>query len=199
MNSEPMIRYILIILFMIGLAVSIYFRRKAQVTSGDKIDRHQEGDITMIALRIGGILTWLTILAYMIYPPLVKWASIQLPDWIRWIGAGMGMIAVLLLIWMFNSLGMNITDTVTIRKSHTLVTHGPYRWIRHPLYTFGVLLFLSFSLITDNWFILVFGIPTLGILLRRTTIEESALLARFGEEYRRYSERTGRFLPRMGK
>jgi protein-S-isoprenylcysteine O-methyltransferase Ste14 len=110
----------------------------------------------------------------------------------------MGMIAVLLLIWMFRSLGMNITDTVAIRKSHSLVTHGPYHWIRHPFYTFGALLFLSFSLIAGSWLILVFGIPTFGILLRHTRIEESALLARFGDEYNRYSQRTGRFLPRLG-
>ncbi len=198
MNSELMFRYILITLIMISLTVSFYFRRKAQVTSGDEINRRKEGDFTMIALRFGGILVWLSIIAYMIYPPLISWASIQLPDWIRWIGIGLGMIAVLLLIWMFRSLGMNITDSVAIRKSHSLVTHGPYRWIRHPLYTFGALLFLSVSLIAGSWLILVFSIPTFGILLRRTRIEESALLARFGDEYRRYSERTGRFLPRLG-
>jgi protein-S-isoprenylcysteine O-methyltransferase Ste14 len=198
MNTELLFRYILITLFIIGVAVSIYYRRKAQITSGDEIDRRHEGVLTMIALRIGGMLTWLSILIYMIYPPLVSWASIQLPDWIRWTGVGMGVIAVSLLIWMFRSLGLNITDTVVIRKSHTLVTRGPYRWIRHPLYTFGAILFLSFSLISGNSLILVFGIPTYGILIWRTRIEESALLARFGDEYRRYAEQTGRFLPRLG-
>jgi protein-S-isoprenylcysteine O-methyltransferase Ste14 len=198
MNPEPLFRYILIILVIISFSVSIYFRRKAQVDSGDNIDRRQEGIFTMIALRIGGIFTWLTILAYMAYPPLVSWASLQLPILIRWVGVGLGLTAVLLMIWMFRSLGMNITDTVIIRNKHSLVTHGPYRWIRHPLYTFGAILFISFSLISANWLILFFGLPTFWILYRRTKTEELALLERFGDEYRHYSERTGRFLPRLG-
>ena len=110
-------------------------------------------------------------------------------------------VAVLLvvtLIWMFRSLGMNITDTVVIRKEHTVVTHGPYRWIRHPLYTFGSLLFLSLSLVTQIWIIPLLAFPTMAILVQRTSIEEKALQDRFGEEYTQYSEKTGRFFPRFG-
>lgn len=199
MNPDLLFRYILITLVIISFTVSAYFRRKAQVTSGDEIDRRQEGTTTMIALRIGGIFTWSTILIYMVYPPLISWASIQLPLWLRWLGTGLAATAVILMIWMFRSLGTNITDTVVIRKSHKLVTHGPYRWIRHPLYTFGALLFLSFSLISSNWLILLFGVPTFWILYTRTKTEESALLERFGEQYRVYSARTGRFLPRLGQ
>lgn len=198
MNSEQIYRTILIVLFLVSLSVSIYFRRTAQASSGDKIDRRLEGNYTMIALRIGGILTWFSIIAYTIYPPLVSWASFHLPDLVRWAGVGTGVLAVVLLIWMFRSLGSNITDSVTIRTSHSLVTDGPYRWIRHPLYTFGFLLFFSFSLIANNWLVLVFGFPTFGILLWRTRTEEAALQARFGDEYSSYSERTGRFLPRLG-
>lgn len=188
------------VILLVGIAasVSIYYRRKAQVGSGDNIDRRKEGDFSMIALRFGGVLTWLSILAYMIYPPLVRWAVVPLPTWIRWLSVGTAAISVGLLIWMFRSLGTNITDTVAIRESHKLVTDGPYRWIRHPLYTFGALLFLSVSLITGIWLILAFGIPTFWILFQRTDIEESALLARFGEDYRQYADQTGRFLPRIG-
>lgn len=197
MNSELIYRYFLVGLVGIGISASIYYRRKAQAVSGDNINRRLEGDFRMIALRIGGLLTWLSILVYTIYPPLVSWSLIQLPGWIRWLGVGMATITIGLLIWMFKSLGANITDTVAIRKSHSLVTHGPYRWIRHPLYTFGAILFLSFSLITSSWLILAFGIPTFWILYQRTSIEEAALLRRFGDDYQLYAERTGRFLPRV--
>jgi protein-S-isoprenylcysteine O-methyltransferase len=98
---------------------------------------------------------------------------------------------------MFRSLGKNITDTVIIRREHSLITHGPYRWIRHPLYTFGALLFLSLSLVTQIWLIPLLVVPTFAILLQRTTIEEKALQERFGEEYTQYSQRTGRFFPRL--
>jgi protein-S-isoprenylcysteine O-methyltransferase Ste14 len=99
---------------------------------------------------------------------------------------------------MFRSLGLNITDTVVTRREHTLITQGPYRWIRHPLYTFGALLFLSLSLVTEIWLIPLLAIPTMAILVRRTSIEEKALQKRFGKEFSLYSARTGRFFPRLG-
>ena len=93
---------------------------------------------------------------------------------------------------------MNITDTVVTRRDHTLITDGPYRWIRHPLYTFGSLFFISLSLVTGIWLIPLLVIPTFAILIQRTSIEERALQERFGDEYLRYSKRTGRFFPRFG-
>jgi protein-S-isoprenylcysteine O-methyltransferase Ste14 len=117
---------------------------------------------------------------------------------VRWLGVAGSIISSLLLIWMFRSLGSNITDSVTIRKEHRLVTEGPYRWIRHPLYTFGGMLFLSLSLVMGTWLIPLIGIPTYTILVHRTGIEEAQLQDRFGEEYHQYSLRTGRFLPRFG-
>ncbi len=198
MDQNLTFRLITILLILTGAGVSIYFRRKAQQSSGDKIDRRQEGEFIMIALRIGGGLIWLSTLTYMIYPPLISWASLPLPSWLRWLGVVGGIAAVILLIWMFRSLGSNITDTVVIRREHRLVTHGPYRWIRHPLYTFGGLLFLCLSLVSAIWLIPLLAIPTFAILIRRISIEEQALQERFGEEYVLYAARTGRFFPHLG-
>jgi len=198
MSANTTFRLITILLFLTALSVSVYYRRKAQVSSGDQIDRRQEGDFIMFALRISGILIWLSIIAYMVYPPVIAWATVPLPSGLRWLGVFGGFIAVALLIWMFSSLGMNITDTVVTRRKHTLVTHGPYRWIRHPLYTFGILFFLCLSLISSLWIIPVLGIIAFAILIKRTSIEEESLHARVGEEYLQYTQRTGLFLPRFG-
>lgn len=198
MNENLIFRIIIIALFVSAFSVSIYYRRKAQRSSGDEIDRRQEGGFIMVALRIGGGLIWLAILAYMIYPPAITWASLPLPTWLRWFGVVVAITAVFLLFWMFRSLGMNITDTVVTRRDHTLITDGPYRWIRHPLYTFGSLFFISLSLVTGIWLIPLLAIPTFVVLIQRTSIEERALQERFGDEYLRYSERTGRFFPRFG-
>ena len=198
MNENLIFRIIIIGLFVSAFSVSIYYRRKAQRSSGDEIDRRQEGGFIMVALRIGGGLIWLAILAYMIYPPAITWASLTLPTWLRWFGVVVAITVVFLLFWMFRSLGMNITDTVVTRRDHTLITDGPYRWIRHPLYTFGSLFFISLSLVTGIWLIPLLAIPTFAILIQRTSIEERALQERFGDEYLRYSERTGRFFPRFG-
>ena len=198
MENESIFQIIVLSIILASLSPSIYFRRKAQIRSQDRINRRQEGSITMVFLRVGGLLIWFTVLAYILYPPAVRWVSISLPLLVRWLGVAGGITAALLLIWMFASLGMNITDSVTIRSKHKLVTSGPYRWIRHPLYTFGALLFLSLSLVTGIWLIPVLGIPTYAILVHRTHMEEIMLQERFGEQYQRYSEQTGRFFPRLG-
>jgi protein-S-isoprenylcysteine O-methyltransferase Ste14 len=99
--------------------------------------------------------------------------------------------------WAQSSLGSNVTKTVVTKEEHTLVTAGPYRWIRHPLYTIGVLFFVALSLISANWY---FGaVMLLGAvpLFARTRQEEAMLIARFGDQYREYMKRTGRFLPRL--
>jgi protein-S-isoprenylcysteine O-methyltransferase Ste14 len=109
MDENLIFRIIVIALIVTSLTVSIYFRRKAQQSSADQIDRRHEGDFIMIALRIGGGLTWLTIFAYLVYPPAIAWATLPLPGWLRWLGVFGGFAAVILLIWMFRSLGMNIS------------------------------------------------------------------------------------------
>ncbi|MCZ6759530.1 MAG: isoprenylcysteine carboxylmethyltransferase family protein [Gemmatimonadetes bacterium] len=127
-----------------------------------------------------------------------SWAStLSLPSWSRWVGAGFGIVAVPLFYWMFSSLGKNVTDTVAIRREHSLVTYGPYRWVRHPMYSIALLFFAGFSLLSANWFIGLTVIVGLSILVARTSIEERKLIEEFGDEYREYMKRTGRFFPRL--
>jgi protein-S-isoprenylcysteine O-methyltransferase Ste14 len=106
-------------------------------------------------------------------------------------------ICLPLVYWLFSSLGKNVTHTVAIRKEHTLVKSGPYRWVRHPLYSVGLALFLGLSLLAANWFIALVIIISFSLLTLRTGIEEARLIERFGDEYREYMRVTGRYFPRL--
>ena len=101
--------------------------------------------------------------------------------------------------WLFSSIGSGITPTSATRKQHTLVTSGPYRWVRHPLYTAGSALFIAFGMMADNWFIGLLGILTFILMAIRAPKEEANLIEKFGDEYREYMRTTGRFLPYLGK
>ncbi len=151
----------------------------------------------MILLRFFGFSAWIGLWIYMINPRWMTWSTLSIPSWLGWVGAGLGIIAVPLFYWMFSSLGKNVTDTVVIRKEHSLVTNGPYRWVRHPMYSSGFLLFFGFSLLTANWFIGATAILGLIPLIVRTATEETKLIEEFGDEYREYMKGTGRFLPRL--
>ena len=106
------------------------------------------------------------------------------------------MLGLGLLTWTLRSLGTNLTDTVVTRHAHTLVTKGPYRWVRHPFYDAMAMLIVAFALIAANWFVLVTGAVAFVLPAARSRTEEAHLLARSGEPYRVYRERTGRFLPK---
>ena len=108
-------------------------------------------------------------------------------------------MAATLLIVTFRALGTNITDTVVTRAEHTLVTEGPYRWVRHPFYVAFALAMAADSLVTANWFLALTGAVAVTLIAIRTQTEQQKLIERFGDEYRRYKERTGAFIPRLKK
>ncbi len=80
---------------------------------------------------------------------------------------------------------------------HTLVTTGPYQWVRHPFYVAFGLAVTADSLVTANWFLALAGAVTIGLIVIRTTTEERYLIERCGDAYRDYMKRTGRFFPRI--
>src|SRR5204862_3506238 len=132
-----------------------------------------------------------------IYPPLVAWATVPLPSFVRWTGMAFGVLGGCLMIWTFHTLGRNLTDTVVTRKEHTLVTSGPYQWVRHPFYGSAAFVFVAATLLSANWLVLLSGAAVLMLLVLRTKTEEQKLLERFGEDYAEYCQQTGRFFPRL--
>ncbi|HEY7460771.1 MAG TPA: isoprenylcysteine carboxylmethyltransferase family protein [Gemmatimonadota bacterium] len=197
MNHDQTFRVVLIVGFLILFPVMLYHRLRSQAT-GERLDRRQEGLFILLTLRPVGIAGMLGLIAYMIDPSWMAWSSVPLPEWLRWIGVGVGVLAGCLLTWTLHSLGRNLTDTVVTRREHTLVTRGPYRWVRHPFYVSVALCVLANALVAANWFIFASGVSVLALLVVRTRREEDKLAARFGDSYRTYAERTGRFFPRIG-
>jgi protein-S-isoprenylcysteine O-methyltransferase Ste14 len=197
MSDESVFRIVVIINIALTVPIGLYHRIKSQAT-GEKLARREEGVFIMIGLRLCGLLAWISLAAYLINPASMAWSSVALPTWLRWIGAFLGLFAgPPLLFWTFRSLGKNLTDTVVTRQEHTLVTHGPYRWVRHPFYDVVLLWVLSLSLLTANWLLALLGLSAFAMLVVRARIEEEKLIERFGDEYRAYTGRTGRFFPRV--
>ena len=151
----------------------------------------------MIGLRLAGLALWAAVIAFMIDPRSMSWASLPLPAGARWAGVGLSAVTAVLLIWTLRSLGPNLTDTVVTREAHTLVTRGPYQWVRHPFYDCMALFMVSIALMTANWFVMVGGAAVFALLALRSRTEEQKLVERFGEPYRTYRESTGRFLPKI--
>ncbi len=195
MNQESTFRAVLGAGFLAIVMLMLYHRLRSW-ESKEPLDRGQEGVFILATLRPIGLAMWLAVIAYLINPEWMAWSAVPLPPWVRWSGAAVVFIGIALLAWTLRNLGVNLTDTVVTRQAHTLITKGPYRWVRHPFYDALALFVVGFALLTANWFILATGALVFILLAIRSRTEEALLLARFGETYRAYKESTGRFLPR---
>jgi protein-S-isoprenylcysteine O-methyltransferase Ste14 len=198
MPTETSFRVALGLVFGLTIFVTAIHRFKA-AQSGETISRKEEGYLFAVVLRLSGLFLFGVTLAYLIAPQSVQWAMLAIPDQIRWTGAATGILSSLLMYWTLSSLGKNLTDTVVTRANATLVTDGPYRWVRHPFYFTTALVMISVTLLTANWLI---GLPSLVVLVMlaiRTPLEEKILIERFGQTYLDYKSTTGRFLPRLRK
>ena len=196
--NENIFRLLAALLLFTAIGISSYYRRKADRESGETISRKVDGSAFMNIIRIGGLVLWLSPLVYLINPAWMAWSKIGLPEAVRWLGVVLGILCTFGIYWLFSSIGSGITPTSATRKEHKLVTSGPYRWVRHPLYTFGSAMFVAFGLMADNWFIALLGILAFLAMASRTPKEEANLIEKFGDEYRDYMKRTGRYLPKIG-
>src|SRR3954466_5445296 len=181
----PGVRSVLIALSLIFLAVGIYHRIRA-AQSGDKLDRTKEGWPILIGLRLAGLITFGSTAAWIWNPTWFSWAAFPLRDWVRWVGVGGFLLGISWLIWMFISLGSNLTDTVVTRRNAHFIDHGPYRYVRNPMYSGILIVGLSLGLALGTWLLPLVAIVMFAIIARRTQIEEMYLIARFGDQYRTY-------------
>jgi protein-S-isoprenylcysteine O-methyltransferase Ste14 len=113
----------------------------------------------------------------------------------RVIGLGIGVAGMALAAWALVALGRAGTTVRPDRPSSALVTAGPYRRLRNPIYVADVMMLLGLAELTKNvWFALLAAV--FAILVTRLAIipEESHLEGRFGDDYVAYKERTRRWI-----
>lgn len=112
------------------------------------------------------------------------------------VGIGLMWLGIALRLWAIGTLGRFFRSQVVIQKGHSIVSSGPYRYLRHPSYAGAVLTALGAGVVLANWFSLLafLVIPLLGYV-RRIHIEEDALVEGLGNDYRAYRRQTWRLLP----
>jgi protein-S-isoprenylcysteine O-methyltransferase Ste14 len=192
-----MFRWFALVALAGSVAVSGYHRRRARL-DGETIPRRREGAPLMAGRALVALPLFGGAAAYIINPGWMAWASFDAPMWVRWLGVGAGVSAIPTVHWVLRALGRNVSETVLTKDRHELVTRGPYRWVRHPLYTTAIGLFVALGLIAANWFILLFALIALASMrLVIVPLEERQLRTRFGTEYEQYTRRTGAMLPRL--
>jgi protein-S-isoprenylcysteine O-methyltransferase Ste14 len=193
---EEFLRIALIVLFCLLTGLRLYYKMRFRVLHLGFTPFSEGTLLGMCRLSLG--LPLLAGLAAAMHDPLrFAWMRLPLPYALRAAGVALGVLSLILLWWVQNSLGANFSTTITLRRNHTLVISGPYHLVRHPMYVAYLGFFLAGGLISANWIVGLFGVAIFAMLMTvRLRKEERLLIERFGAAYREYSRNTPRFLPR---
>lgn len=170
---------------------------KMHLTNKNQTDEEREGNnypkninVILAVASIGLIL----LPVIWIFSNWINFASIIFSDNLRISGILLYMSLILLMIWQMKTLDVNIS---TVRTDQYLVSNGPYRYIRHPLYSIFIGQSISTSLITANWLLVLFiPIVFIGMLLR-IKLEENDLINEYGEDYVTYMNNTKKLIPKI--
>ena len=201
MQGERPFRVALLLLWGCLFAVRGYYAAKLR-RAGVRVTRgrqavEREGTwkfVTQVAVFLA------LVAGLAIYAVRPRWMSpfvLPLPSPVRWAGVLLGVLSLSLLVWVQETLGTSWSMGVDLREQHTLVTDGPYRWVRHPMYTALLSLLIASCLVSANVFFFIGTGISMAVILRRIAVEEGVLSERFGERYRQYKSSTGRLWPRI--
>jgi protein-S-isoprenylcysteine O-methyltransferase Ste14 len=184
----------LVILFVIHRG---YYVSRHSQPENETLKRREENSASKLAGLLS-VIGFVAIIAHVANPEWMSWADLSFPAWLRWIGVGIALLGFALLQWSQNTLGKNWSDVPRMLKQQTLITSGPYHYVRHPIYTAFIVILGSLFLVSANWMIgfTWFGMAVLEIA-SRIEFEESLMIEYFGDQYREYMKTTGRLLPRI--
>lgn len=189
-KMEPFTEHVFWISYLAWCAMEAWiFSRDLRTAKGERKDR---GSFFVIVILITAGITnafWA--------PHLWPWARIALPAQpLFWFAIALIWAGIVLRIWAVLTLGRHFRIAVRILDEHKLVTHGPYRVLRHPSYTGGLMTLSGVGLAFGNW--ISFAGAFFSILIAyglRIIVEEAALRERFGADFEAHRKRTWAIIP----
>jgi protein-S-isoprenylcysteine O-methyltransferase Ste14 len=162
----------------------------------DRAAIHREG-WGAFAVRVAALLFFIALFAMIDLRCIrMRWFAFYLPAWLRWAAFAVGLASLGLWTWTHVELGRFWSAQLQLRAGHRLITTGPYARVRHPMYTAILVWATSLGLVLGNWIPLFLVAWAVAIFASRVRPEERMMLEQFGDEYRQYMKRTGKFLPR---
>ena len=196
-EEELLFRILFIVTYAVFASVRFYYRGKTIGRESEKDYTKMDKSTLTLSVAIIGYIG--LVIIYMVLPDLIFWAQIGLPFIIRLCGVAIALIATALVFTTHRLLGAQYSAKQEIQKNHALISEGIYNFIRHPMYTGFIMFSLAVSLISSNLLLIIFSILVALPFPWMARKEEDMLTEQFGDEYREYMARTGRFFPPIRK
>ncbi len=182
--------------WLLNTGIRSYFQTKA-------LRARKASDVENSAGRPGFRVLALVYLLLIVYSVTtwVDFAHVDLSSWLRWtFGGGLLLIYLALFVWAHQVLGKHWSGILELHEDHSLITSGPYRMVRHPMYSAFFLSGLGIFILTANWFLSsLYFLAVAYMYFSRVSAEEELMIGRFGDAYREYMTKTARLVPRLLK
>ncbi|HUI30172.1 MAG TPA: isoprenylcysteine carboxylmethyltransferase family protein [Candidatus Acidoferrales bacterium] len=203
MTQGALSRILLVGLLLLFLLVRLFFTIKKRREGGriardeDAIAREGKSNFTFRRIIFGPVLTFFIVLCCL-NPSWLRYLEIPYSSFIMWFGAVMALAGIALLAWTHLCLGKEWSVNLQLRDDHRLIRSGPYSEVRHPMYTALFFIYIGLGLISNDYVAFILILMAVISLLLRIPREEDMMIEKFGEEYRTYIKKTGKFFPKLG-
>lgn len=118
-------------------------------------------------------------------------------QWRVWaaLGAVLTLAGQIFTVWARIHLGRNWSGVAAVKADHELITSGPYRWVRHPIYSGLALAFVGTAIALGQWRGMLAVELALIAIGHRIIVEERFTRRQFGDAYDKYAQRVRAFVP----
>ena len=191
--EEKTIKIIFIVLLITVNIVRFYYQYKFKSENLFILKKTKE----TLSVMLFYVLFTIPALLYT-FTTTIDGLNFNFPLIIRFLGMVAIAISFWLFIWTHKTLGRNFSAILTIKKNHKLIQDGPYKRVRHPMYTAIYFMIYGFFLLSSNLLVGILPLISFSYLyFSRVKQEEEMMMKKFGKEYEKYIERTGRLIPKI--
>ena len=111
------------------------------------------------------------------------------------VGALIFIVGLIITVNAQMTLKRNYSGTLRIREGHQLITHGIYKFVRHPVYTGTLLRTFAIPIYVTSLLGFLFALAGIPLFIYRIGVEEKMLIGEFGDEYLEYTKDTWKLFP----
>ncbi|MFW9814056.1 MAG: isoprenylcysteine carboxylmethyltransferase family protein [Candidatus Thorarchaeota archaeon] len=204
MSMSLFFRISFLLLWAIFGLVRGYYGRKtkthdslAGITEKLKTAEKEMGTGLKVITAIITIVGAIGIILYLISPPWWTWTRFPFEEVFQWTGVFIAIPPIFFLVWVHRHLDTQWSIALELQEDHKLITSGPYKSVRHPMYL-GIFIYtLGLALVASDILVFIFFIFSIWVNYERIPDEEQMMIDEFGEEYLEYMKQTGKLLPRF--
>ena len=192
--QELILKIIFMVLYVAAAASRAPYAQKVKKLKIKKSKRKVIEAITMVPVALALMILPL----FYVFSPWLDSFNMGLRLWVRIVGVIGFSVAVFMHAWTHYTLKTNWAPFLEIHKGHKLITSGPYKHVRHPMYTAFWLWSIFQGILLSNWLVLILGIASFALMyFIRINYEEELMIEEFGKKYKSYMKKTGRLFPKI--